>query len=47
MSNIIGAFINGVEIACLVGLVVCIGAYIYLTIEDRIDYHYSRKRGEI
>ncbi len=40
-------FIEGMEIASLVGLAICIIGYIVLTIADRVDYHYSRKRGEI
>lgn len=47
MGNILGAFIVGVEIALLIGIIVCVGALIYLTVDDYVDYHYSKKRGEI
>ena len=40
-------FIEGMEFAVLVGIVLCIADYIILTVEDAIDFHYSKKRGEI
>jgi hypothetical protein len=40
-------FIEGLEVAALAGLVFCLVDYIILTVEDAIDFHYSKKRGEI
>ena len=40
-------FIEGMELAVLVGIVFCLVDYIILTVEDAIDFHYSKKRGEI
>lgn len=38
---------SGIEIGCIVGIAVCLIYLIYLTVEDAVDYHYSKKRGEI
>ena len=38
---------DGMEYALIIGIIACIIEIIRITIVDRIDYHYSKKRGEI
>ena len=40
-------FIEGLGLAATVGAIICIISIISITIADAVDYHYSKKRGEI
>lgn len=40
-------FIEGLELAAIIGAIICIIALISITVADAADYHYSKKRGEI
>lgn len=40
-------FIEGLELATFIGVIICIIALISITVSDAVDYHYSKKRGEI
>lgn len=40
-------FIEGLEFATVVDIIICIIALISITVSDAVDYHYSKKRGEI
>ena len=40
-------FIEGLEFATIVDIIICIITLISITVSDAIDYHYSKKRGEI
>ena len=40
-------FIESLEYALLVGIAICFITLIITDITDAIDYHYSKKRGEI
>lgn len=40
-------FLEGVTAAVLIALAYCIVDFVIITIEDAVDFHYSKKRGEI
>lgn len=40
-------FIEGLEFATIANIIICIITLISITVSDAIDYHYSKKRGEI
>ena len=40
-------FIEGLELTTIIGVITCIIILISITISDAVDYHYSKKRGEI
>lgn len=40
-------FIEGLEFATFIGIIICIITLISITVSDAVDYHYSKKRGEI
>lgn len=40
-------FIEGMELAAIIGAIICIITIISITVADAADYHYSKKRGEI
>ena len=40
-------FIEGLEFSTIVDIIICIITLISITISDAVDYHYSKKRGEI
>lgn len=40
-------FIEGLELAAIIGAIICIITLISITIADAVDFHYSKKRGEI
>ena len=40
-------FIEGLEFATITNIIICIITLISITVSDAVDYHYSKKRGEI
>ena len=40
-------FIESLEFATIANIIICIITLISITVSDAIDYHYSKKRGEI
>lgn len=40
-------FIEGLELTAIIGAIICIITLISISITDAVDYHYSKKRGEI
>jgi hypothetical protein len=40
-------FLECLELTAIVDAVICIIALISITIADAVDYHFSKKRGEI
>jgi len=39
--------LEGLTVAVLLALACCIIDFVIITVEDAVDFHYSKKRGEI
>jgi len=40
-------FIESLEFSTIVDIIICLITLISITVSDAVDYHYSKKRGEI
>ena len=40
-------FIESLEFSTIVDTIICLITLISITVSDAVDYHYSKKRGEI